>query len=602
MAEEPNDLLDRLPPGTQVEGRYEILDVLGEGGFATVYRARQLNIQRTVALKVLNPSSDPRAKASFEDRFLREAHTAAQITHPNVVTIYDFGFTTSPRRPFIVMEILEGHDLERELQERGPLSPQRALPLFLECLEALAEAHRRGIIHKDLKPSNLYVIHPGTRREALKLLDFGIARVQNVQGKLTNTGQILGTPQYLAPEYIQSQLATPALDVYQMGLILAEALYGKAIVDSDNPYKCLMIHGSGQLELPEPLLQPPLGPILLKALAHDHEARYANAEEFRQALEEISPAQIPLVPSNSRTLRVSDVTAALRRGTPIEAFAPPSFPVSVNTTGQLSNDAGFDLAPTRPELPATPPPLAASGWATSPNPAASVLTQEAAPVAAPNKMPLLLGVVGVVLVLLLVAVGVVAKMAMQEQGDPNPPVGQLPPTDPPKEAPTPDPQPDLKQPPEPPVTFARKLTTEPASAQIFQGDKLLGTGVAVVEFAAPDAPELALVVRAEGYADRPLALGPSSQPESRVVLDPLPPVDPKDPKLGDLKGKDPKGKDPKDPKGKDPKAGDPKIDPKADPTAKVEPVPADPPKDTPKDPPKDPKDKGKGAPSMGFVE
>ena len=274
-----------LKNGTIIDERYEIVGFLGEGGFATVYRARHVHIGRMLALKVLATGSKIPKSDEFEQRFLREAQTAAQIDHPNIVTIHDFGFAGPERQPYIAMELLEGHDLEDELEKNGPMALDRALKLFLSCLEALGEGHNAGIVHKDLKPSNLFIAYPGTEREMLMILDFGVASISEGNAKrLTSTGQILGTPQYLAPEYISKQIVEPAFDVYQMALILIESLTGKPVIDLDNPFQCMMAHCRAKYEVPTKLIESPLGPVLTKALSLQHTKRYANAHEFHKAL------------------------------------------------------------------------------------------------------------------------------------------------------------------------------------------------------------------------------------------------------------------------------------------------------------------------------
>jgi serine/threonine protein kinase len=192
------------------------------------------------------------------------------------------------------------------------MRPEHLLPLFISCLDALGEAHELGIVHKDLKPSNLFLSDPGTRSEALRIVDFGIAHIKNGpgdageqpdppeakerSGRLTATGQILGTLQYLTPEYIASQTVTPALDVYQMALILVELLSGDRVIKTDNPFECLRIHTFGLLELPEYLLASPLGPVLRHALASEVSERIPDANAFAEALSEIDPAAIPPSP------------------------------------------------------------------------------------------------------------------------------------------------------------------------------------------------------------------------------------------------------------------------------------------------------------------
>lgn len=302
-----------LQPGTKVQSRYEITRHLGTGGFAQVFEAFDDNIERPVAIKFLNLHStqtDPNASENILARFKREAKLAAKIQHPNVVNIYDFGVVGQHKNiPYIVMELLSGHDLEEQVFERGPMEPSRAIPLFVPCLEALGEAHKLGIVHKDLKPSNLFLANPGQRTESLRIVDFGIAHIRNAsEGRLTATGQILGTPQYLAPEYIDSQVVTPAFDVYQMGLILVETIIGKPVVDENHPLRCVKIHSMGELDVPRPLLDSDLGPILLKALSLDYKERYENAEEFADALAEIDETSVPSVSSDADMARLSDVS------------------------------------------------------------------------------------------------------------------------------------------------------------------------------------------------------------------------------------------------------------------------------------------------------
>ncbi|OIP44746.1 MAG: hypothetical protein AUK47_00425 [Deltaproteobacteria bacterium CG2_30_63_29] len=296
----PNSDSDEIiDVGSVIDDRYEIISFLGEGGFATVYKARHIHINRFVAIKLLNIGVKVPKSSEFEERFLREAQTAAQIEHPNVVTIHDFGFAGSIRQPYIVMELLEGHDLEDELKKNGPMEPKRLLKLMPLCLEALAEGHKAGIVHKDLKPSNLFLSFPFQDKEMLRILDFGVATINQGGKRITSTGQILGTPQYLAPEYITNQISTPALDVYQMGLILVEALTGVPVVDFENPFQCLMAHCKGNLNIPEKILTGPLGPVLERALAINYEKRYQDAGEFREALLAIDPESIaPLTPED----------------------------------------------------------------------------------------------------------------------------------------------------------------------------------------------------------------------------------------------------------------------------------------------------------------
>lgn len=275
-----------LPVGMKIDDRYEILSVLGVGGFATVYRAHHLTIDRDVALKVmdLKKGVDP----SYSERFFREAKIAAKIHHNNVVSIYDFGHVSETGQPYIAMEMLHGHDLSHELTKNGPLSPNRAFILFRPVLDALSEGHRLGIVHKDLKPENLYLVDPGGSRELMKILDFGVARINSSEvAKLTSAGQLLGTPRYLAPEYITSQEVSPAIDVYQMALIMSEALTGVPAVSGD-PFHAMMLHCSGQIQIADFLLEGRVGEVFRKAIATDVAERYENCAVFAEALDTVA--------------------------------------------------------------------------------------------------------------------------------------------------------------------------------------------------------------------------------------------------------------------------------------------------------------------------
>ena len=290
-------------------GRYEIHEPLGLGGFATVYRGFDRALQREIAVKVLDLEDLSRNNAgttsTLLERFQREAQFAARIAHPNVVNVFDIGLVDNDKtRPFIVMERLWGFDLEALLERNQPMHPDRLIPLFVHALDALGQAHLQGIVHKDLKPSNLFLSNPGQRHEMLRVLDFGVAHVQTPHNRsdhregpdssrLTAVGQVLGTAQYMPPEYISEQIVTPALDVYQLGMILAEVLSGRHLVTTESPLESMRIHTYGRLELPEHLLGTPMEPILRRCLRRDHEARFPNATALAQALATLKPNSIP---------------------------------------------------------------------------------------------------------------------------------------------------------------------------------------------------------------------------------------------------------------------------------------------------------------------
>lgn len=304
----PEHLTDLVPEGRMLKDQYEITGFIGEGGFGAVFKGVQHPLERPVAIKVMYPGHS----ALVRERFLLEAKAIAGLVHPNVVTVFDYGLIDQ-RRPFIVMEFLTGDDLGATLRKHGPMPVERALPLFMGVLEALCEAHEVGLVHRDIKPDNLHLTVLPRGREVLRVLDFGIARLTDVdkaprgsQGpRLTPTGQKLGTPHYLSPEYLESGVVTPAMDVYAMGLVLNELLSGEPSVEAHNFYGYVIRHIRGDLNLSADLLASPLGPVLRRATACDPAQRYPDAKAFLEGLEEALAGQ-PEAPVMAAPVIVSD--------------------------------------------------------------------------------------------------------------------------------------------------------------------------------------------------------------------------------------------------------------------------------------------------------
>jgi serine/threonine-protein kinase len=199
-------------------GRYEILSLLGEGGMGRVYKALDPVIGRTVAIKTLTTGSSDDELAEFRRRFLREARSAGRIAHPNVVTIYDVG--EAEGTPFIAMEYVEGRTLRSILDAEGALAPERACRIAAQVAAGLAAAHRHLVVHRDVKPPNI-MIAPGA---PVKLMDFGIAKLPD--GTKTQTGLLLGTPVYVAPEQVVGGAVDGRSDIFSLGVVLYEMLTG----------------------------------------------------------------------------------------------------------------------------------------------------------------------------------------------------------------------------------------------------------------------------------------------------------------------------------------------------------------------------------------
>ncbi len=272
------------PEGTVIDGRYRIVRRLGRGGFATVYEAEHLQLGRPAALKVLEPVA-PHITERFHARFNTEARIAANLDHPNVVRIFDFGFIEADGRPYMAMELLDGCDLDEYLAHTGGMDPERAKRLFLPVIDALRVGHERGIVHKDLKPSNLYFVKEGTPEEKLVVLDYGIARLEGDDNpRYTEEGTYTGTPAYMPPEYINRREVTPAYDVYQLGLIFIEAMTGQPVVFAKTTLAYMVAHVEGRHRVPEDFGDTPLGATLLKAIAVDPKDRYADAGQMLDAV------------------------------------------------------------------------------------------------------------------------------------------------------------------------------------------------------------------------------------------------------------------------------------------------------------------------------
>ena len=230
-----------LPPGTVVDGRYEILGKLAEGGMGEVYRAQHVELGKQLALKVMRPelSADP----EFVTRFKREAVAASQIGQQNIIDVSDFG-RTSAGRFYFVMEYLDGQTLDALVHEAGALPPQRAVHLVTQVARALGAAHAKGIVHRDLKPENVMVLQRPGQPDVVKVLDFGVAKVATRKGQpgQTAVGMVVGTPQYMAPEQAQGTAVDARSDIYALGLILYELLSGRPTFDAETPSMLMVKH------------------------------------------------------------------------------------------------------------------------------------------------------------------------------------------------------------------------------------------------------------------------------------------------------------------------------------------------------------------------
>jgi beta-lactam-binding protein with PASTA domain len=307
-------------------GRYEMHRRIARGGMADVYLARDSLLDRPVALKVLFPefATDP----TFVERFRREAQSAANLSHPNIVSVFDWGAVNNTY--YIVMEYVEGRSLAQILKDEGPLHPDRAADIAIDVASALGFAHRNGVVHRDVKPGNVLVSPQGQ----VKVADFGIARAVTTEENLTRTGTVMGTATYFSPEQAKGEGVDPRSDVYSLGVVLFELLVGKPPFQSDNPVAVAYKHVQETPPRPSrlnPEIPAPLEAITLKALAKNPANRYASADELTADLRRFRAGQPVLAES---LLPEDDATRAVAAVPPPDATrAIPRTVVTESTYG-----------------------------------------------------------------------------------------------------------------------------------------------------------------------------------------------------------------------------------------------------------------------------
>ena len=269
-----------------VAGRYRLGPVIGRGAMGVVHRAHDERLGRDVAVKFLR--NDLAAHESVRDRFEREAMSAARLLHPNVVTVFDSG--EEDGEPHIIMECLPGRTLADELRE-GPQTVERTREMAIEVLSALSAAHELGIVHRDIKPANLLITEHGS----FKVGDFGIAK--SVDGlDQTETGEILGTAAYLAPERIEGQAATSRSDLYSLGVVMYEALTGAKPFVGDNPAAiAYAVHDCDPVPVRDlrPDADPDLVAVVERAMARNPDERFDSADAMAEALEPAPTSALP---------------------------------------------------------------------------------------------------------------------------------------------------------------------------------------------------------------------------------------------------------------------------------------------------------------------
>src|SRR6187455_3238430 len=273
-------------------GQFQILEKIGTGGMGSVYKAEQPAMNRLVAIKILHPKLAGRK--DLTSRFRREARAMSQLTHPNTVKVFMFGELEDDGSLYIVMEMLEGRNLNQTVRKEGPLPVERAIPILIQVCGALQEAHDLGIVHRDLKPENIFLSKQGGMADYPKVLDFGLAKVTERQMQpgsviLTQEGMVFGTPEFMSPEQAQGKTLDARSDIYSLAVILYEVLTGKLPFSAKSPMEYIQKHVTEPSiplseRVPERRFPKELDDVLARAMSKRPEQRYQTAAEFAEAL------------------------------------------------------------------------------------------------------------------------------------------------------------------------------------------------------------------------------------------------------------------------------------------------------------------------------
>jgi serine/threonine protein kinase len=419
--------------GQTLAGRYRIERKLGEGGMGAVYLATHNVLEKQVALKILHV--DLVRKADLVERFMQEAKAASRIRHENVIDISDFG-TTPEGLVFFAMELLTGHDLHDEIARAriaGELLPwSRSKHIFLQTCGALSAAHRRGIIHRDIKPENVYLIDFLGDPDFVKLLDFGIAKLtesETGERKLTRTGMLFGTPEYMSPEQARGEPVDHRIDIYAMGCILFQLVTGRVPFESSNFMSVLTLH----LTEPPPVIPAAvfdrigapreLAGVIEQAMAKDRALRFQTIDDLANAVRAVcgeapvvsgasGPRRAPSVPSPAETMQrvtpVPSVPATPVPGAASASASAPALPVSLDALAAGASRVAIPAVSESAELAASAASASRSGAEWTGRPSVPRI-EEPPPARSRSKLPLVLGA-------LALAGGLAAGVVITTQG------------------------------------------------------------------------------------------------------------------------------------------------------------------------------------------
>jgi eukaryotic-like serine/threonine-protein kinase len=309
--------------GRTINGRFKIIGLIARGGMAAVYRAEQAPLGRICAVKVLKEDDARDKDLEFSKRFSREASTASRLTHPNTVTIFDYG-RTDDGVYYMAMEYLVGQTLRRAIRRAGPFSEERAVHIARQICRALSEAHTFGVIHRDLKPANIFLVEHCDEVDFVKVLDFGLVKpVSETKGEeLTRAGFSMGSPKYMAPERVRGDRVDVRADIYSLGIIMYEMIAGKAPFDGSSNEVLMAQVQKEALPLrqmnPKARVSTALEEIIARSMAKDPRVRFASMDEVLGALKRVRD-----LPPAARTIR-EDGRSRSRRSVPSRSKHRPS--------------------------------------------------------------------------------------------------------------------------------------------------------------------------------------------------------------------------------------------------------------------------------------
>jgi serine/threonine protein kinase len=344
------------------DGAYVIEQKIGSGGMGSVYRASEPAANRRVAIKILHAKLA--ARKDLVSRFRREAMAMSHLSHPNTVRVLTYG-ELEDGSLFIVMEHLEGRNLNQVVRREGPLPVDRAVHVLVQACGALQEAHAYGIVHRDLKPENIFICpsHVPGQREIAKVLDFGLAKVTERELRpgsvmLTQEGMVFGTPEFMSPEQAQGKTLDARSDIYSLAAILYEVITGKLPFDAKTPMEHIQLHVTRapiplDERVPNKKFPPGLGAVIAKALEKKPDQRYASAADFARALQPFGPPGTELVIVEPKTDTKEYIPISYRGGVPNLAAV-----ASKGVAKTLNMDGGTPPPPTA--TPASSKPLDAS--------------------------------------------------------------------------------------------------------------------------------------------------------------------------------------------------------------------------------------------------